>query len=167
MICFHGNSPCTVMLRHIDSWRVHGTNTSPSGASGVRPPFPSHCHSNSTDIWSVHTCSFFCCPNRDCPFSVWGPITGTLSRPLNVLRWCLIRHVEVGESFEAPFRLLQALFSSYLYVCSPEQSTRVCLMIVLCHKWTTLPLCPHHTQSWVSHLYCPPLIGPFVCPKGH
>lgn len=55
--------------------------------------------------FEVFTVLLFLLSNRDCPFSVGGPITGTLSRPLNVL-CVLTRLTEVGESFEAPFKLV-------------------------------------------------------------
>lgn len=64
--------------------------------------------------------------NIDCPFSVRSPIT----RPLDVLL-CLDTRVEEEVSSEGPQpTFLKASFSSYLNLCCPEQSTRVCLMIV-------------------------------------
>lgn len=111
---------------------------------------------------------FLLLSNIDCPFSIKCPIAEGLYRPLNVLLCCPTRLMEEGESFETPETFI-GLFLFILICISPEQSARVCLMIVLCpfHKWTALPLCPHPTQSWLSSLDCLPLIGPFDCPKGH
>lgn len=69
--------------------------------------------------------------------------------------------MEVGESIEAPFKLFKALFSSYLYVCSPEQSTRVCLMIVHVFHVTNGPHC-HFVLIPRSLEYPILTIDPFV-----
>lgn len=71
MIRFHSNIPHTVTLRDTLTAEV---------SLECFWPF-SYCHSNSTGILSVHTRSLvvvFLLSNIDCPFSVRGPITGTL-----------------------------------------------------------------------------------------
>ncbi len=132
--------------KHIDSWECMAPIPFPLELLAWDRLSLSHCHSNSSVIWSVQTRSFFSLSNRDCPFSVRGPITGPLSRPLNVLHFHLIRLVETGESFEAPFK------PSCLYGCSPEQSTRVCLMIVLCSSRKCLEYPISTVWHWLVHL---------------